>query len=370
MLQSQQAPDIDEGAIRTNAAVAQAVRSSSELVGDQFEPVSLRALLAEVSTAQSSIAVLPDCERSYLRVAFPADAEAILEAARTYLDQLNVPADVNGLSRTGRTMAALREQLSGREEGRGLPAAVLAMIAFAVEFGTVSRIPNDKQQRRALLDDYRVWTGAMRTQQSGTIPFRRMAASRSHDDGLLAFAETHYGRRLGIRDFAIGESQSGRRFADPCIIVAKDKLSFTFDNRSGSRLPPNPRNIYSQHTPNVFVGFSSIKIWDDERFGARLIKFDPGSGGNYSLSNHFLFAQSIDGEYCYVVRSNSELTIPQILAHAEANPSYKDDMRIRAQIVSGVKNANACRIEIALSGRALAMLSQFDSLCERYERSL
>ena len=367
---AQDNPVSDEGALGANAAFARAVRAASALLADQFGPTRLSSLSAEIINARSLAANVPDSERAFLRQTFPAEAAGMVELGRVFLSQIGIPTDLAALARTGGAIAELRGQLSAREEGRGLASSVLGMLAFGVEFGVARRIGTEKSRIRGLLDDYRLWADSMRTQQAGAIPFRQTAAARSHDDGLLALAETHYGSRLGLVNFAIGRSQSELRVADPCLIVARNVLSFSFDRRSGTRLPSNPRAIFSELTPNVFVGFSKIEVRDDERFGARIIKFDPGSGGNYSLSNHFLFHPGVDSEYCYVIRSNTELSIAQIRARAEENPSYREDRETRASVVAAIKNANACRIEIALSGRALAMLSQFDGLIENYGRSL
>ncbi len=372
-LVAQETPGIDEGAIEANAAFAAALTEAGTLL-DNFNYSGLgdsTNLIGLITRAQALATSLPESERSYLRLRFYDHTDQVLQVARDYLGYQNGSANPVALAAIRDAMATARRDMSSRPDGRGLPAAILMIIAFSTEFGATRRMSNERAPLRALLDDYRVWAESMRNMQDGAIPFRRVVAAQQHDAGIIALAGTHFGSRLVITDFTISGSQEEHKIADPCVIVANSNVTFPFDHRAGVQMPQQTSSfIFSSFTPNVLLGFSDIKSRDDSRFGVRLIRFHPGAGANYSLSGYFLFHPDIGGEYCYILRSNSELSTERAFAKAEEHPSFQEDRRARTAIIDAIKNANACRIEIALSGRAIGMLGQFDGVRGFYERQL
>lgn len=384
---AQDPPEVDEGAISALAAAANALAitggwlaggsgglrqlANSTASGRQALASQLTKLLDAVAAAQGSAATLPESERPYLRLRFPEETRHIAQAARNFADYLASGTDPAALAPIKSAAGQARRDLSGRAEGKGITAAILMALAFAAEYGAAIRLTNDPEALRALLEEYRLWSDAMRTQADSAIPFRRLVAEQAHDQQLTAFGSTPYGRRVEVANFLIEGSQAEKRIADPCVIVATYSITFPFDNRAGVSFPSEgPNGVFTSFTPNVIVGFSRIRTRDDDRFGAKLIQFSPGSGFNYALSNHFLFHPGVRGEYCYVVRSNSELSTQQAISRAGEHPSLKEDRDVRTNMIAAVKNANACRIEIALSGRVLGMLRDFDSVREFYERPL
>ncbi len=264
--------------------------------------------------------------------------------------------------------------LSGRVDGKGLPAAILLTLAFAAEFGAARRLANDRETLRTLLDDYRVWTDAMRSMADGSIPLRRIAATASHDNELSALTESPYGKRLGIGTYLIQGAQTEKRIADPCVIFYSRYMENPAQTRGGLTVPDDHRlNFFWNPTfvPWVLVGYSRIKARDNAQFGVRLIEFSPGEGKPIPTSGIIGgLRPPIGGEFCYAISSRGVGTSGQAIAQADDHPSLKEDRKDRASIIAAVKNANACRIEIALSGRAIAMLGRFDDMREFLERQI
>ncbi len=332
----------------------------------------MEMVLAAIADADAKASALAESDRPYLRLRFPEDGtKAVAQAAQRYADFLGGGAEQTALPPIRDAIVMARRALVSKPEGIGLEAAILVPLAFAAEFGAAVQLGSNNEELRTLIGEYRHWTGRMRSQINGAIPFRRQVAETAHDGQLSAVAQSHLGRRLGLSNFLMHGNQAESRIADPCVIIAKNVLSFDYDARGGITIPqPTPPGIPSSYTPNVLVGYSEIKVRDNSQFGVRLIRFSPGSGGNYAASNHFLLFPQIAGDYCYIARSEVELSTERAFAKGNELDGMKEDKANRAKIIVAVNNANACRIEIALSGRALGMVGNFSAILDFYERPL
>lgn len=372
--------DADPGAIGANGAVAKALNATSFLIsggsaglrqlgstseaGRYTVAAQLKTLLDAIASAQARAAALTD-SRPYLQLRFPAATAGITAATTRYVEYIGAGTDQAALAPIRDQIAVERRALSALPEGKGIEAAILVPLAFAAEYGAALRTITDKEALRAIREQYRLWITSMRDMTDGTIPFRRLAAEVSHDGQLNATAGSHFGRRLGIGNFVLGGTQAEKKIGDPCVIIATQYLSFSPDGRGGVTRPQTSSvAIWTNFTPNVLVGFSDIKVRDNELLGVRLIRFHPGSGMNYALSFGFVFHPGIGDEYCYVAKSNSELSSAAAFTRAETLDGFKEDRANRTKIIAAINNANACRIEIALSGRALTMLEAFAGILE------
>lgn len=367
---------IDEGALEANAAVATALAEATARVAsfNYYGLGEISTLIANVTTAQTLAASLAETETPYLRLHWPEQTARVLQLARNYVASLGGPSNPGALCAIRDGMIVARQDLSAQADGKGVPAAILLTLAFAAEFGAARRLTNDRETLRALLDDYRVWTDAMRNMADGSIPFRRVAATTSHNSELSALAESPYGKRLGIGTYLIEGAQIENRIADPCVIFYSRYLENPAQTRGGFTVPDDHRlNHFWNPTlvPWVLVGYSRIKARDNAQFGVRLIEFSPGEGKPIPTSGIIGgLRPPIGGEFCYAISSRGVGTSGQAIAQADDHPSLKEDRKDRSSIIAAIKNANACRIEIALCGRALGMLGRFDRVREFFEREV
>lgn len=366
----------NDGAIMANAAVAEALQEAAAQL-DRFNHYgigNMASLVERVATATAIAASLSENEHRYLRLRFPKETGQILQSARDYLAATGPVADLATLAAVRDAMAKARQDLSARKEGKGLPAAILLCAAFGAEFGAARRLTNNRENLRSLLDDYRIWAESMRSMSEGAIPFRRAVAAQSHDEELKALAETPYGKRLGIGRYVVEGSQAEKKIADPCVIFYSRYMVDPAQTRGGFTVPDDHRlNIFwnSTYVPWVIAGYSRIRVRDNAQFGIRLIEYSLGDQQTIPTSGIIgSLRPPIGGEFCYAISSRGVGTASQAVAQANDHPSLKEDRRDRKAIVGAVKNANACRIEIALAGRAIGMLRRFDGIREFFEREI
>ncbi|WP_298095976.1 hypothetical protein [Brevundimonas sp.] len=363
------------GALEASTAVANALAESTAQV-DAFNFYGLPNINAVVGFVTEALALgtnLAESERPYFRLRFPEQAAQVLKIARDYLAYVGEPADFPALIAIRDAMAGVRRELSAQADGRGIPAAILLTIAFTVEFGATRRLAGQRELLRAVLDDYRVWSDTMRTMLDGAIPFRRKVAAEDHDIQLSALRNTPYGERLGLANYTIEGSQTEKRIADPCVIFYTQYLSIPAQYRAGFYVSEYQSNIFWNPTfvSWILLGFSRIRTRDSERFGVRMIEFSSGESRAIRTSEVIGgLHSSIRGEFCYPISSHGIGTPAQAISQANDHPNVKSDLESRTSIIAAIHNANACRIEIALSGRAMGMLERFDGVREFFERQI
>lgn len=339
--------------------------------GEAAVAAQIKAILVAVADARAQAAALAESERPYLRIRLTGDGyDPIIEAAGRYADTLGAVADQAALLPIREAVAAARRALVSAPAGIGIEAAILLPLAFAAEFGAAVRLGSTKADLRSLLADYERWAARMRGEANGSISQRRFGAGIEHDGELGVLATSHLGRRLGLSSFLLRGEQKEARIADPCVIFSRN-IGWRPDRRAGVQMPgPGPLAVPSGNTPNILIGHSRIRVRDDSRFGVRLIRFDPGAGGNYALSNGFFLFPGVSGAYCYVADAQGEVSTAQAFAKANQMASMKEDKANRDKIILAVKAANACRIEIALSATALQIAGNIPGVLAFHERAL
>jgi hypothetical protein len=371
----------DTGALDASNAVVVALAATASFVGMTWDLQRLQTdagratiasaidrLIAAGGTALAAAAALGDADRPYLRIGLPkSDAETIHAIASRFARSLTTvtpPADLTAI-RDG--AAGARATLSAKPDGLGLAAMTLLPLCFVAEFVSMVRLSADPAAVRTVIEAYNSWVGVAKSQVDGAIMLRRQIAETDHDQPLIRLAQSHLGRRLELQNYLLKGDQSEKKIVDPCVIFATSSLKIPADNRGGVTVPVDGlKAVPSQFTPNVVVGHSRIRVVDDNRFGTRLIRFDPGIGGNFPLSSRFFLWPGISGGYCYVAGSNTELSAQDAFAKANAIDGVKEDKTIRDKIVAAVRNANACRIEIATTAKALAVANTVATMLTSY----
>jgi hypothetical protein len=327
------------------------------------------SVLGLVTETQVQADQLPAAERAVLSIAYARDDfDPLIAALARYPLQPVIGADPAALTQVREAVSVERDRLMESPAGLGPEAATLLPLALAVEYGATVRLGAAASERRGVLADYERWIRRMRSNRPGSFSSRRQAAEQSHDGQLRALKDASFGNRLGLSNFLIEGDQSERRTADYCVIFSKDIVrGWNLDTAGAVTLTSRQADmVWTNFTSNVVFGRAKISVKDNVTFGVRMIRYEPGRVGMFAENEAFLFHPGLDGEYCYIGRSNSVIPPSQVLTRAEEIPGVKTDLETRTAIIAAVRNANARRIEIALSGNALLLLDGADAAIQSF----